>query len=43
MTLFGNTEAEILVALEIGWGEIAGAFGIPQPPLPILIKQIRGF
>jgi hypothetical protein len=43
MTLFGNTEEEILAALDVGWGEITGAFGLPPPPRPILVKQIRGF
>lgn len=43
MTLNGDTEEELLAALDIGWGEIAGAFGLPQPPRSILVKQIRGF
>ncbi|HZF95697.1 MAG TPA: hypothetical protein VEZ20_12595 [Allosphingosinicella sp.] len=40
MTLSGNAEEEILAALEVGWGDITGAFGLPQPPRAILVKQI---
>lgn len=43
MTLAGNGEDEILSALDVGWGEIASAFGLPQPPRAILTRQIRGF
>jgi hypothetical protein len=43
MTVAGNTEEEMLAALEVGWGEVAGSFGLPQPPRSILVKQIRGF
>jgi len=43
MTLSGYTEEQILAALDVGWGEIASAFGLPQPPRSILVKQIRGF
>lgn len=42
-TLASNTDEEILAALDVAWGEIAGAFGLPQPPRSILVKQIRGF
>jgi hypothetical protein len=37
------SEASILAALEVGWGKIAEAFGLSQPPRAILVKQIRGF
>jgi len=43
LTLRSNDEAERLAALEPAWGEIAAAFGVSQPPLAILVKQIRGF
>lgn len=42
MDLSGASEAEILAALDVGWGKIAEAFGLPQPPRVILVKQIRG-
>lgn len=43
MTVSNASEAEILAALEVGWGEIAGAFGLSQPPRSILVEQIRSF
>jgi hypothetical protein len=43
MTISDASEANILAALDVGWGEIAGAFGLSQPPRAILVKQIRGF
>ncbi|WP_066806330.1 hypothetical protein [Sphingomonas asaccharolytica] len=43
LSLASNTEEEILVALDSAWGQIAEAFGLPQPPRSILVKQIRGF
>ncbi len=42
MTLTSNKEAEILAALDTGWGKIAEAFGLPAAPRAILVKQIRG-
>jgi hypothetical protein len=43
MSVNDTTETEILAMLNIGWGDIAGTFGLPQPPRAILVKQIRGF
>lgn len=43
MTVRNASEVEILAALDVGWGEIAGAFGLPQPPRAILVTQIRGY
>jgi hypothetical protein len=42
MAIRGTTKEDILAALDVGWGEIAGAFGVPQPPREILVRQIRG-
>lgn len=42
MVLSDSSETEILDALDVAWGEIAGAFGLSQPPREILVKQIRG-
>ena len=41
--LSGNSEEELLGALELAWGEFVAAFGVPQPPRSILVRQIRGF
>lgn len=41
--LAGTTEEERLLALESAWGEIAAAFGLPQPGRETLVRQIRGF
>lgn len=42
-TLLGTGEDERLAALDTAWGEIAAAFGLPQPSRATLVKQIRGF
>jgi len=42
MKLNSAEEAEILTEFEVGWGKITEAFGLPQPPRAILVKQIRG-
>ena len=42
-TLDGVGEEERLLALEGAWGEIAAAFGLPQPGRDTLVRQIRGF
>jgi hypothetical protein len=42
-SLAGNSEEERLTALEPAWGEIAAAFGVPQPPRSVFVQQIRGF
>lgn len=42
-TLKGASEEERLAAFDRAWGEIAAAFGVPQPPRSILVKQIRGY
>ena len=41
-TIAANSEEERLAALEPAWGEIAAAFGVAQPPRPILVSQIGG-
>ena len=41
--LASTTEEERLLALESAWGEIAAAFGLPQPARETLVRQIRGF
>ena len=38
-----NSEEDRLAALEQAWGEIVTAFGLPQPPRSILVRQIRRF
>lgn len=43
MAVSDASEAHILAALDVGWGEIAGAFGLSQLPRAILVKQIREF
>ena len=43
MAVSDASEAHILAALDVGWEEIAGAFGLSQLPRALLVKQIRGF
>lgn len=38
-----NSEEDRLTALEQSWGEFVNAFGLPQPPRSVLVRQIRGF